>query len=653
MNRPIAISVLKWTGLILLVLIALFAVFVAVFDWNWLRGPIERQATKQTGRELVIAGNLSAQLAWPLPRLRAEGVTFANPPWAKEKQMLAADVVEITLSLPLLFQRHIVLPEVRLEQPVVFLEQHADGRRNWLLDQEQRDEESGVVIGRLTLDHGRISFDDSAHKTHIESEVSSQGLQGEPTGTGIEFSAHGEYKGEALNAKGSGGPVLALRDESKPYPIKIDAKVGRTKVKADGEITSLTRLSALDMQLKLSGDSLASLYQLLGILLPNTHAYSTSGRITHSGKIWHYEKFTGLVGNSDIAGTIHVDTSGERPFLRGDLVSKVLDFDDLGPVIGAAKQPTPESPMAAPVAERGRVLPDERFRTERWHSTDADVTFKATTFRRAKALPITDLETHLKLNDALLTLDPLTFGVAGGNIVSTVTLDGRHDPIDAHAKLHVKKLQLAKLFPTTDLNKASIGEVDGEFDLAGRGNSIASMLATANGKLGLVAPGGEISKMAMEMAGLHVLEILQLKFSGDHPIKLRCAIADFDVKNGVMQTNALVLDTDVTTVTGSGNVDLGQERLDLTLNTHTKETSILSLHAPIHVRGTFAHPSATPDKKSMVMRGLGAAALAVVNPFLIVLPLIDKGPGKDSDCGQLVHAEQQAAGIKDVQAVKR
>jgi AsmA protein len=131
-------------------------------------------------------------------------------------------------------------------------------------------------------------------------------------------------------------------------------------------------------------------------------------------------------------------------------------------------------------------------------------------------------------------------------------------------------------------------------------------------------------------------EILQLSLSGDRLIKLRCAVADFDVKNGKMQTDALVLDTQVTTLLGSGNVDLAQERLDLTFNQKTKATSPLALRSPIYVRGSFAKPELGVDKARVAVRALGALALGVVNPFLTLLPLIDAGPGQDSDCGQLV-----------------
>ena len=140
----------------------------------------------------------------------------------------------------------------------------------------------------------------------------------------------------------------------------------------------------------------------------------------------------------------------------------------------------------------------------------------------------------------------------------------------------------------------------------------------------------------MEKAGLHLWEILNLSLTGDKLVKLRCAVADFDVKQGRMQTEALVFDTEVTTLLGTGSIDLKQEQLDLTLNPRTKNTSPLSLRSPIYIRGSFAQPRAEVDKGRVALRAAGAVALGALNPFLALIPLIDAGPGKDSDCGQLV-----------------
>jgi len=636
---------LKWVAGVFLALIVLAVLLIAIFGWNWLRGPIERMTLDKTGRELAIGGDLQIKFGWPLPRIHAGAVTFANPAWAREKQMIAVDAVEIAINLPQLLRSNIVFSEVRLDRPLVFLEHGAGGRKSWLLDLQQQDESAAIQIGRLTLDQGTLGYDDAGSKTSIRSELSTVNTQADGAlGPGVVFSARGQYKGLALKAHGSGGPVLAIRDESTPYPLKIDATLGHTRLRADGSVTSLLKFTAIDMRLALNGDSLDQLFPLLGIALPATRAYATEGHLLRSGRTWRYEKFSGRFGKSDIAGSLQIDTSGKRPAMKADLVSSLLDIADLGPLIGArpgsvqaARQAAPPpSQTASPTPRQARVLPDLPFNTERWDSLDAEVSLKARTIRRTKELPLQDLAAHLSLRDSVLTLDPLNFGVAGGQLNAVISLDGRKDPIEARAQLRAKKILIAKLFPTLELSKTSIGQVNGEFDLAGKGNSVARMLASSSGHVGLVVAGGEISKLMMEKAGLHLWEILALTVTGDRLVKLRCAVADFDVRQGVMQTDALILDTEVTTIIGSGSIDLGQEKLNLTLNQKTKYTSPLALRSPIYIRGSFAKPEAGVDKGRVAARAFGAIALGLVNPLLVLIPLIDAGPGKDSDCGQLV-----------------
>lgn len=639
---------LQWIAAIVVAPVVLATVFIALFGWNWLRGPIQRMALEQTGRELLIGGDLKLKLGWPWPHVHADSVTFANPAWASARQMVAADTVDIAVDLPQLLRQKIVFPEVRLVRAVVFLEQGTEGRKSWLLDRQQQDEQAVIRIDRLTLDHGQLGYDDAAQKTSIRAQVST--ATAPPGAAGVSFSAQGQYKGQPLKAQGKGGPVLALRDESTPYPLSVDLSVGPTGVKAEGSITGLLKLAAIDMRLAVRGDSLDQLFPLLGIALPATRSYATEGQLTHSGHTWNYEKFSGRIGNSDMAGTVTVDTGGTRPALKAELASKLLDIADLGPLIGArpgrikaAKQaaPAPSQAVTATPAS-ARVLPDLAFQTERWNSVDAEVSLRAKTLRRAKELPLENLVTHLSLRDAVLTLDPLNFGLAGGQLNTVITLDGRKDPIQARARVQARKILIARLFPTVRLNQNSIGQINSDFELTGTGNSVGRMLASANGKVGLVVAGGEVSKLMMEKAGLHLWEILELNLTGDRPIKLRCAVADFDVRQGRMQAQALIFDTEVTTIIGSGSIDLGREQIDLTLNQKTKNTSPLALRSPIYVRGSFVRPEVSVDKTRVAARALSALALGLVNPLLTLLPLIDAGPGSDSDCGQLVRETKAA-----------
>ena len=198
-------------GATLFATIVLAALFMVVFGWNWLRSPIERIAMEKTGRALLIGGDLRLQFGWPWSRIRvyAEAVTFANPSWAKEKQMFAADAVDIAIDAPQLLRRKIVVPEVRLVHPIVFLEQGVGARKNWLLDIDQQDEGARIQIDRLTLDQGRIGYDDAAQQTSLRAQLST--TTAHATGAEVGFVVQGLYKGLPFKASGNGGSVLGLR----------------------------------------------------------------------------------------------------------------------------------------------------------------------------------------------------------------------------------------------------------------------------------------------------------------------------------------------------------------------------------------------------------------------------------------------------------
>jgi len=625
---------LLWLASTLLGLLALpllLALALALFGWNWARAPLQDLALRKTGRELRIAGDLSVAFAWPVARIRAQGVSFANPPWATQTQMISVEAMTVGLDLRELLKGRLQAPEVRLSKPRIFLEQASGNRKTWLLDRNQTDEQMRIPIGHLLLDDGALTYVDPVRHTAIYAELSTSS-QGD-----VSFSAAGQLLGLPLLVSGSGGGVLALRDELTPYPIRFEGTLGHTGVQAQGSVTSLFRLSAMDLQLALRGDNLAALVPVLGIPLPPTPPYRAAGHLVHSGKLWRYEAFTGQVGRSDMAGSIQFETGGARPLLTGALVSRRLALADLGPAVGATL------PVAATVrAGPPHVLPELPFDTRYWASVDADVTLKAQTLLRTSTQRLENLQLRLRLQDARLSLDPLSFALAGGQLLARITIDGRTSPLRGSANLQLNDVLLGRLLPTVDLRRNSIGLLTGRAELAGQGPSVSAMLASADGRLSLVAQRGQISRLLMEQTGLHLLEILKLSLGGDESIRMNCAVADFELRQGQMQARTLVLDSAVTTLTGSGHVDLAHERLDLTLVPHTKVSSLVALRSPLHLRGSFSQPELTVDSGAVAARGAGALALGLLNPLLALVPLFEGGPGVASDCSALVSATRKA-----------
>jgi len=141
----------------------------------------------------------------------------------------------------------------------------------------------------------------------------------------------------------------------------------------------------------------------------------------------------------------------------------------------------------------------------------------------------------------------------------------------------------------------------------------------------------------LEVVGIDGGEIIKYLLGGDRNATIRCAVADFKVTDGVMKTNVFVFDTTDTNITGEGVINLQNETLDLRLIPLPKDKSILSIRSPLNAKGSFKNPDFAPDKGALAARG-GAALLlgALVNPLVALIPLIETGPGKNSDCQELI-----------------
>ena len=612
---------LRWVAGFVAVVLLAAALFIA-FGLNALRGPIARKVSDLTGRELRIDGDLEPAWSWTHLRFRAEKVSFANPPWATEDLMLRADAIEASVELLPLLIGQVYLPEVHLVRPELNLEVDAEQRRNWILERDQKpksDKPSRFHIRALTFDEARLKYDDALRVISVEAQLSSDDK-------GVTAFAQGIYRGVGAAAAARGDPVLGLKDAERPYTLHIVGEFGDTTVEADGSITNIVQLTSVDLAIELSGKTLSDLYDVIGIALPETSRYRTHGRLVRTDHMVSYADFAAKVGESDLAGTLEFDTDEGRPrtYMHGSVTAKVLNLADLGQLVGA-DQP-----------RKSGVLPDMPFDAERWDSIDADVRIQAGTIKRPEQLPIEKLATRIRMQDKVLTLDPLEFGIAGGKLAGKAVLDGAKAPIAARLDMRVQHLSLPKLFPTIEKGQNSIGDINGLVELAGRGDSVAKMLGSADGKLGVFIDGGKVSRFLMELAALDLWGVTKTKLQGDEPVDIRCAIGDFAVKDGVMHTNAFVFDTKVVNIQGEGKINLKDEGMDLTLKPEPKDRSIASLNSPLYIKGTFSEPKVSPDAGKLAAKGLGALVMGAINPLLAVLPLMEEGKDKDSPCRQLI-----------------
>ncbi|MGH8073358.1 MAG: AsmA family protein [Lysobacter sp.] len=611
-------------------------VLVVLWDWNWFKGPVERQVEARTGRDFEIGGDLDVDLGW-VPTIRANDLHFGNADWSKQPTMAEAQQLELAIALKPLFKGDILIPTLRLVAPRVNLETGPEGGGNWQFGDSSGDND--IQFRRIWIDDGKLAFLDAANDTDIKVDVATATNTDDQAAPPITVEGGGRWEGNAFSLQGTAESPLALRDTDSPYTIDAHAQAGDTKAHARGTLLDPLRLRDFDLQLQLSGANLEDLYPLIGIALPPTPPYTLDGHFTRDGEVWLYNDFNGTVGDSDLSGDANVDTGGDRPYLRADLHSKRLDFDDLAGFVGGAPQTggdeTSNPELAAQAAQAdasARVLPDTPYKLDKLRAMDADVRLTAQRIN-APSLPLDDMDAHLLLENGLLRLDPLNFGVAGGDIRSTIRMDARESPIGTQADITAKNLDLSQLLPTVELAQNAIGKVGGHVKLAGSGNSIAGMLGSSDGDVAIGIGHGKISNLLMEMAGIDVAEIIKFKLTEDRLIPIRCAFGDFKVDNGVMTARSLAFDTTDTILIGKGTINLKDERLDLNIKPRPKDRSLLVFRSPLLVGGTFKQPTFKPDLGRIGLRAAIALTLGSIAPPAALLATLELGPGDDAGCG--------------------
>jgi uncharacterized protein involved in outer membrane biogenesis len=190
------------------------------------------------------------------------------------------------------------------------------------------------------------------------------------------------------------------------------------------------------------------------------------------------------------------------------------------------------------------------------------------------------------------------------------------------------------------------GVLEARAKLSGDGVSLHKVASNANGTVTAIIPRGTVRQKLAELLGIDIDRAFL--FSGDKDTTMRCVLADFQVKNGVMQARDVLFDSDVVTATGSGSISLKDETLDMQLNGEPKKMTFFRLRAPITVSGPLRSPSIGIKPGAAIAQGGAALAMGVLlTPVAAIIPFIDPGLAKDADCGA-ADATAQRHGAPDV-----
>lgn len=617
--------------LLLLVLVVAGSAYLFVTS-DYVRGQLENRADAASGRKTKI-DKVEIEWGW-IPRLRLDGVVISNADWAKQPHMFEAKHIDLQIRLWPLLGGRIVLPHLRLEQPVVDIEKNDQDALNWDFSEspvaggaakqvapEQRSETP--IIGRLEIVGGHVSYSDSKRQlTLTGNALTASGKAGEEDRTQLDLK--GTLEKKPLTVRFIGGSALALRDTDQPYPLDLAIDYGDTHLTLKGTVDDPFQFQGAKVQLALNGQDLSDVFPLLGIPGPPTPPYRLAGDLSREPGIWHLDKMSLHAGDSDLAGGIAIDQHGKPSKLTANLVSQRLAFADLAPLIGAspgkrgtvsAQQRQTEQKLEA----KAELFPDEPMQVERLRAMTMDVALDARKIVAPDYLPVTALTLRVRVQDGRAVVDPLTMNVAGGSVAGTMTVDAQGDTPMTKTDLRYHDLDLGAFFRGSDYFNTTHGKLEGRAALTGTGRSLAQVMGSSDGEFVIGSTGGSISALLVSLAGLQIADALVLYITGDDRIPIQCAAGRMAFAKGVGRFDRTVLDTEKSVVRIDGTVSLSTQAVAVKVTGDPKNFSLLDLHGPIDVTGKIRSPDVSIGR-------------------VIPIPTPDFGGAKTVDCPTLLQS---------------
>lgn len=663
MTRAISIAAAAILALVAGVaglLVAAVVTILIIYDTNDLKRLAAGVASAALGRDVAINGDADLDLGW-VTRVRVNDLRIASADWAKSQAPNMAEIGQLDLAVDVweLLKGRILIPQIDILRPNIDLRRNEKGEGNWQFSAASEAAARGAapeertevpIVRRLNLSAGHIAYRDAKIDRSGVLDVGRLQVTDDRDDRKVQITGDGHYQIKVTReAAGQGGPFMIrflgdswdrLRAADQPYPIDVDFTLGDLKLKAAGTVTDPVQLAGVQLKVDVRGDDTAKLFPITGIALPPSPPYQISGNVERRGTEWRLSGMSGKMGGSDVRGVVAIDIGKERPFLKADVISNNLLDKDLGTFIGArpSGQEGAQAAAAGKTAQRanGKVLPEKEIELGRLNAMDADVAFKANNIQ-IPVLPFDRLETKLTLDKGTLRVQPAVIRIGYGTVRTYLSLYGSETPVRVDIDSQIERVNLKEFLRGSTFMQETAGTLGGRAKLRATGTSVAQILGSADGQLFVVMAGGRISHLLVELAGFDIAESLGFALKGDEAVPIRCIVADMPAQQGVFDVRTLVFDTTDTVIYGSGKINMREETADVTFTPVPKDFSPLSVRSPIRIQGSFAEPSVFPDPARVgVDTTLKKILDAVLTPVIGLLPPIDEGVGKDSDCGGLI-----------------
>jgi AsmA protein len=615
--------ILVIAGVVLALLVGAVFILPQFIPADLYRKQIETAATNALGRDVKLTGQIHLSVI-PRIEVRAGAATIANPqgfgsaPFASMKELRAA------VKLWPLFSSRVEIDEFTLVEPNIALIALEDGKNNWTFDfgaakQEQKPDQGGAAfkggaLGDVSITNGQVTYDDRATKKiqtlskfDLKATMKALDQPFDIKASGLLNDLPFDFAGKIQNPKAmldkqATGVEIALETRQAPAKTTGDAKL--LEVGFKGNIT-LSDAPAYSGRLAVNVPNLRQVAAVAGATLPPGNVYRSfslegdaSGSTTDVALKNAALKFDDIAGKGDVALNFK-----NKPKLKASLSTNAIDATPYATASGAPPE-------------------DKKQTTGGWGNdpidlsplklADADLNLTAAGFKFQK-FDFGPSAIAVDLKDGRMVLDLKQTSLFSGKGGATVVADGSGTVPQVALKASMTGLAVKPLL----IAAANFGNADGsgnlQLDVKGAGGTLQALMSSlaGDGKFSLsngVLNGVDLTALVKAAKTAFTTKSIPMNAIGANAqTKFSNLDGTFTMKDGVATTQDLKLSADQMTVTGSGQLDVGAQKVALTLSPqfNSKSEGVNGFGLPIKFSGSWTGVGVSFDFDALVKRAAG------------------------------------------------
>lgn len=275
---------------------------------------------------------------------------------------------------------------------------------------------------KISLEGGRWNLKDRNTQAALSIHIVDGAIRVVPNQP-VSLKVNGEIDRTPVSFSVAGMPLADYLGGSEELRLHIAAEAAGTELRLAGKMRLPARARDASLELTLRGDSLSSLDQLLSVELPPLGPYRLSARFAVVASGYELSDLDVNVGESELKGSLKLDTSSKKPRVDLHLTSSRMqttdfsfpDWSPLQPVIveDEGSSPTVQEAIAEKAREDSPVT--SLLSPKVLNAFDARVDIRATRVVSGSE----DLgggRLSLAVQDGRLSIDPIRLDVTEGYV---------------------------------------------------------------------------------------------------------------------------------------------------------------------------------------------------------------------------------------------